>query len=242
MLSAQLADKLGPMLGKPPSGTLWRDQVSQALTAGLENGTFVRAHHGIQPLGAAVMERQIADAVAKRLAKGFVPLLPRSDIEQLLGLVQAEDDIRLNEEQRAALDTAVGYEFVCITGGAGVGKTTVLKALYRLLDHSHVRVIQLALAGRAAKRMTEATGRPASTIAGFMKNLRDDSLDGPTAIVVDESSMVDVISMSQLCARLPDHVRLVLVGDPHQLMPVGPGLVLHVLSCVFRAIPDAVPL
>ena len=230
MLSAQLADKLGPMLGKPPPGTLWRDQVSRALTAGLQNGTFVRAHHGVQPLGAAVMERQIADAVAKRLAKGFVPLLPRSDIEQLLDLVQAEDDIRLNEEQRAALDTAVGYEFVCITGGAGVGKTTVLKALYRLLDHAHVRVIQLALAGRAAKRMTEATGRPASTIAGFMKNLRDDSLDGPTAIVVDESSMVDVISMSQLCARLPDHVRLVLVGDPHQLMPVGPGLVLHVLS------------
>lgn len=236
MLSAQLADKLSPLLGKPPPGVLWRDQLSKSLSAGLENGTFVRAHHGIQPLGAAVMERQIAKAVAKRLTRDGAPLLSAAKLEQLLGQAQAEDGIELNTEQRAALDAALSHQFVCITGGAGVGKTTVLKTLYRLLDHAEVRVVQLALAGRAAKRMTEATGRPASTVASFLKNFSDGMLDGPTALVLDESSMVDVISMSQLCAILPDHVRLVLVGDPHQLMPVGPGLVLHVL-CKAAGVP-----
>lgn len=230
MLSAELSDKLTPLLGKPPSGVRWQDQLSKSLSLGLENGTFVRAQHGIQPLGAVVMERQIAHAVAARLRRVSEPLLEPPEVNRLLDRSRAEDGIDLNAEQRDALVAAIRHEFVCITGGAGVGKTTVLKSLYRLLDHARVRVVQLALAGRAAKRMMEATGRPASTIASFLKSATDVMLDGPTVLVLDEASMVDVISMSRLCSVLPDHVRLVLVGDPHQLMPVGPGLVLHVLT------------
>jgi len=232
MLTADLMDRVGPLLGKPPAGVRWRDQLSLALTGGLTNGSFVKGHHGVQPLGAMVMERQIAAAVHERLARTSAPLLAFEAVEQLIADVRAVDGVELNEEQRAAIHAAARHEFMCITGGAGVGKTTVLKALYRLYDQVGAQVVQVALAGRAAKRMQEATDRPAFTIASFLKDFKDGQLDGPAVLVVDEASMVDVISMSRICAVLPAHVRLVLVGDPHQLMPVGPGLVLHAVGSV----------
>ena len=156
-------------------------------------------------------------------------LLTPEEVELAIEQSEAEDDLQLNGEQRNAIRLAARHAFVCITGGAGVGKTTVLRSLYRLYDATGTRVIQVALAGRAAKRMQEATGRAASTIASFLKAVGESTFEGPTVLVVDEASMVDIISMSRLCSVLPAHVRLVLVGDPHQLMPVGPGLVLHCL-------------
>lgn len=232
MLSADLMDRVGPLLGKPPAGVRWRDQLSLAISAGLGNGSFVKGHHGLQPLGAMVMERQIAQAVHDRLARTSAPLLPPDAVDQLIADVHATDGVELNDEQRAAIHAAARHDFLCVTGGAGVGKTTVLKAMYQLYDQVGIRVVQVALAGRAAKRMQEATGRSAATIAAFLKGYEEGQLDGATVLVVDEASMVDVISMSRICGVLPGHVRLVLVGDPHQLMPVGPGLVLHALSGV----------
>lgn len=230
MLSADLMDRVVPLLGKPPVGVRWRDQLSAALSSGLANGTFVKGQHGLQPLGTLVMERQIAQAVHERLTGASTSLLSADEVERVIDEVRATDGVELNDEQRAAIHAAAKHEFLCITGGAGVGKTTILRALYRLYDKVGVRVVQVALAGRAAKRMQEATGRSASTIASFLKAYEEGQLDGPTVLVVDEASMVDVISMSRICAVLPSQVRLVLVGDPHQLMPVGPGLVLHALG------------
>ncbi len=228
MLSAELMERVKPLLGTPPEGVRWRDLLAAAVSEGLKNGSFVQAHHGLQPLGALVMERQVAVAIHSRLMPGVHQELIGADaVEQVISDVFALDGVELNPEQRNAIHLAARHAFVCITGGAGVGKTTVLKALYHLYDRARVKVVQVALAGRAAKRMQEATGRPASTIASFLKGLGDGSLAGPTVLVIDEASMVDIISMSRICDALPPHVRLVLVGDPHQLMPVGPGLVLH---------------
>lgn len=86
----------------------------------------------------------------------------------------------------------------------------------------------LALAGRAAKRISEATGRPAQTIAGFIRNADVEELERGI-VVIDEASMVDIVSMAQVLDLIPATCRIVLVGDSAQLMPVGPGLVFHVL-------------
>lgn len=237
MLSSELSDVVSRLLGRPPAGVRWVDLVSRALSAGLGNGSFVKGEHGLQPLGALVMERQVARTIYQRLRLGEAPLASPAVVDAVIARAFTSEGVELNLEQRQALHAAATRAFVCITGGAGVGKTTVLKTLYQLLDLCQVKVVQVALAGRAAKRMQEATGRPASTIASFLKSDAVESMEGITVLVVDEASMVDIITMSRLCQALPPHVRLVLVGDPHQLMPVGPGLVLHAVQSV-SAVPN----
>lgn len=232
MLTADLMDEVAPLLGSPPAGVRWRDLLALALDEGLKNGCFVQTAHGLQPLGALVMERQVAQAIQERLSQANAKLLERHEVDRIMRAGEAEDGIELNPEQRSAIRLAAEQAFVCITGGAGVGKTTVLKSLYRLYDAAETKVLQVALAGRAAKRMQETTGRKATTIASFLHSTSQEVYDGATVLVIDEASMVDIVSMSRLCAVLPHHVRLVLVGDHHQLMPVGPGLVLHCLMQV----------
>lgn len=232
VLSARLMDTLQGILGAQTNNFKWRSLVPTALSQGLSNGSFVVGLHGVQPLGALVMEREVAEAVACRLASKLPTLLPKDDIDELLLSYEKAERIELNEAQWDAVHLAAAKPFVLITGGAGVGKTTVLKALYEVYDRAGLNVTQLALAGRAAKRMQEATGRPASTIANFLRKGKEEVLDDRRVVVVDEASMVDIITMSRLCEMLGPEPRLVLVGDPAQLMPVGPGLVLHALAKV----------
>jgi exodeoxyribonuclease V alpha subunit len=233
VLSSKLMDVLVGVLGAQTTTFRWRNLIPAALSQGLSNGSFVVGLHGVQPLGALVMERQVAQAVAERLlATGVPALMSTDDVGNLLLDYEKTEGIELNAQQRAAVQLAVTKAFVLITGGAGVGKTTVLKALYEVYDRAGIAVTQLALAGRAAKRMQEATGRPASTIANFLRSWKEGSLDERCVVVVDEASMVDIITMSRLCELLGPGPRLVLVGDSAQLMPVGPGLVLHALTQV----------
>lgn len=207
--------------------------ICQALEQGLNNGSYVVRPEGLQPLGALAMETVVARVLAMRIQPRDSDALMSADaVDRLIADHETAEGFILNAGQRAAIQRATLCAFACITGGAGVGKTTVLKALYRVYDHASIRVIQLALAGRAARRMQEATGRKASTIAGFLQTYSDDKLAMPCVLVVDEASMVDVITMSRLCEVIPSHARLLLVGDPHQLMPVGPGLVLHAVVTV----------
>lgn len=232
VLSSKLMDVLQGIFGTQTQTFRWRNLIPAALSQGLSNGSFLVGPHGVQPLGAMVMEREVAQAVAGRL-KGTVPaLLPTDDVDELLLAYEKAEGIELNPQQWEAVHLAATMPFVLITGGAGVGKTTVLKALYDVYDRAGIAVTQLALAGRAAKRMQEATGRPASTIANFLRSWKEGSLDDRMVVVVDEASMVDIITMSRLCELLGPAPRLVLVGDPAQLMPVGPGLVLHALTQV----------
>lgn len=126
----------------------------------------------------------------------------------------------------------MSHEFAVLTGGAGVGKTTVLKAIYALADELGVLVHQIALSGRAALRMSEATGRPAMTCAGWLLRLEagDIALDDQPLIVVDESSMVDLPLLYRILRNLVPGCRLLMVGDPGQLPPVGFGLSFHILA------------
>jgi exodeoxyribonuclease V alpha subunit len=121
-----------------------------------------------------------------------------------------------------------------VTGGPGVGKTTIVNSILKILAAKGVRLLLCAPTGRAAKRMTEATGFEAKTIhrllevdpksGGFKRNA-DNSLDCDL-LVVDEASMVDVMLMQALVKAIPDDAALLIVGDIDQLPSVGPGQVL----------------
>ncbi|ALL71301.1 RecD-like DNA helicase YrrC (plasmid) [Paraburkholderia caribensis MBA4] len=184
-------------------------------------------------LGASILENTVVDCIVART--GLVSPLCR--IDAVIERYEAREGggFRLNDEQRAAVHLVADHHFSVITGGAGCGKTTVLKAVCEVLDEQGYDIVQSALAGKAVKRMQESTGRPALTLASLIKKLNEEgaAMAGkaqPMAVLIDEASMVDLISFSALARKLDDNVKIVLIGDPHQLPPVGPGLILHCLT------------
>ena len=157
------------------------------------------------------------------------------NLDKLMKKVEAESAVCYSEQQRQAIRTAAGSGVLLITGGPGTGKTTIVNGILSLLGHMQLKCVLAAPTGRAAKRLTEVTGEEASTIhrlleagidpaTGRMAFSRDE--DQPLradAVIVDEMSMVDVQLLSSLLRAIPQNKRLILVGDPDQLPPVGPG-------------------
>ena len=148
---------------------------------------------------------------------------------------EAEDGLELAPAQRQAVELVATSKVLVLTGGPGTGKTTVTRRILHLLEEGGLKVALCSPTGRAAKRLSEASGREAKTIhrlLGFQPGERqfkkgyDDRLE-VDALIVDEASMIDVVLMNALLRALPDHVRLVLVGDIDQLPSVGPGNVLR---------------
>jgi exodeoxyribonuclease V alpha subunit len=140
----------------------------------------------------------------------------------------------LAKSQAAAIRQALLSKVFVITGGPGVGKTTIVNSILRILAAKGVGLSLCAPTGRAAKRMTEATGFEAKTIhrlleidpkTGGFRRGSDNPIDCDL-LVVDETSMVDVMLMQALLRAVPDHAALLIVGDIDQLPSVGPGQVL----------------
>lgn len=210
-------------------------QIDNAVAAGSARGSFVVREERLHAPGPYLMESAVAEAIATRLIDSS-PLLQNFELLELIDAYEREIHAQgnpafaLNEGQREALAVANANAFAIITGGAGTGKTTVLSAYFRLCDVAGFTVYPMALSGRAAKRIGEATGRKAETIAGFIKHF--EAKDAPKAgvVVIDESSMCDLPSIYRVVLHLPSTYRIVLVGDPNQLPPVGPGLLLHELA------------
>lgn len=192
---------------------------------------------GYQAAGAASLERGIEERLRAMLAGEaaqqatlFEAVTPEPDwATRILTVVEREQGFALNAEQRAGAVMPFEHAFSLLTGGAGVGKTTVLRAIIRLAQNKHLTVVQMALAGRAAKRMSESTGHAAMTIAKFLTDSRAGKLElgGDTLVVIDEASMLDLPTLYRVLRFLPDGARLLLVGDPAQLPPIGFGLVFH---------------
>ncbi len=194
-----------------------------------------------QSAGCNVIERYIAERCHETLAgedpqgkAGLFTSVTANVAEVATAIRQFEQSIsiRLTPEQCDAVFTSLTSNLSLILGGAGTGKTTVLRALFAAVDTllPGTPIFQVALAGLAAKRMAEATGRESQTIAAFLARIKPAEIGPGSIVVVDEASMVDAVLMYRLLRHLPPWTRLVLVGDPAQLPPIGPGLALHALA------------
>lgn len=151
-----------------------------------------------------------------------------------LAKLQRETGIEYDEVQVEAIRQAIVSKVMVLTGGPGTGKTTTTKAIIAALQSAGMRILLAAPTGRAAKRMSEATGMEAKTIHrlleynpqdGYKRN-DENPLEGD-ALIVDECSMIDIFLMNNLTKALPTTMRLVLVGDIDQLPSVGAGNVLR---------------
>lgn len=223
--------------------------LAKALLQGKATGQFIsrEAANGelmLHAPGTYIMERQCAEFVRALLLNPETQqqLFP-TDIDALIEGFEREErlhlgipEFALNDAQRRAVKASFENRFSIITGGAGVGKTTVLKALYRALDTLGRPRFQMALSGRATARMIEATQQPATTIAGFLRNVSAEEMGPAPVVVIDEASMLDLVTFHRLVCKLPSGTHLILVGDPYQLPPIGAGLVLHVF-CDLPNIP-----
>jgi len=177
-------------------------------------------------------ERAIAERLLT-LAKGELPWAS-IDADKAIPWIEQRIKLTLAESQKAAVGLALASKVLVITGGPGVGKTTIVNAILRILSAKHVRLLLCAPTGRAAKRMNEATGLEAKTIhrlleidpktGGFRRN--NENPLNCDLLVVDETSMVDVLLMHALLKAVPDKAGLLMIGDVDQLPSVGPGQVL----------------
>ena len=177
-------------------------------------------------------ERVIAERLM-RLGNGTLPW-PAIDPVKALPWVEKRIGLTLAESQVAAIRLALGSNVLVMTGGPGVGKTTIINGILRILAAKGVKILLCAPTGRAAKRMAEATSCEAKTIhrllevdprgGGFKRN--DENPLDCDLLVVDEASMVDVLLMQALLKAVPEHAALLIVGDIDQLPSVGPGQVL----------------
>ena len=163
---------------------------------------------------------------------------PRN-LDKMIRTLAKNSGITYSQEQEAAIRAAATTGVLLVTGGPGTGKTTILNGILELLGQMQLKCLLAAPTGRAAKRLTEVTGEEASTIhrlleagidpaTGLLFFAKDE--DNPLkadAIIIDEMSMVDIQLLHSLMQAIPRGKRLILVGDPDQLPPVGPGFPFH---------------
>ena len=212
------------------------DLVQAALDLELAEGTVIADTVGekacIFLAGLYRAEQVIAERI-QRISNGTLPW-PYIAPDKALPWIEQKTGLSLAESQIAAIRQALLAKVFVITGGPGVGKTTIVNSILRILAAKGVTLSLCAPTGRAAKRMTEATGFEAKTIhrllevdpkTGGFKRGSDNPLECEL-LVIDETSMVDAMLMQALMKAVPDHAALLIVGDIDQLPSVGPGQVL----------------
>ena len=191
-----------------------------------------------------IAERGIAQGLGRlsESPSNIRPIHPEKAIEW----IQKKLNIKLAQRQKEAILLAGSSKVLIITGGPGTGKTTLIKAILRIFQQLKLRVFLAAPTGRAAKRMSEATGWEAKTLhrmleysprKGSFQKDQDDPLEADV-VIIDEASMVDTLLMYHLLKAIPSQAHLILVGDVDQLPSVGPGNVLKdtIDSAIFTVV------
>jgi len=217
------------------------ETADQALVARADQAVDVLAEanlvtftpEGVAHTPLAEHEEDLARSLRALVESGARTRLPGEDVA--IARFEATTSIALAPAQRAAIARVAESSVVVVTGGPGVGKTTVVRAILALFEKAGCKTALAAPTGRAAKRMAEATGREALTIHRLLevdpraqRFTRDE--ENPLeidALIVDETSMVDIPLAHALVRALPKRARLVLVGDVDQLPSVGPGAFLR---------------
>jgi exodeoxyribonuclease V alpha subunit len=163
------------------------------------------------------------------------PAAPLHGLDAAIHAFERDAGVELAPEQRRAVEAAARDKVVVVTGGPGVGKTTIVRAILSVFEKARLSVRLAAPTGRAAKRLSETTKKPASTLHRLLEydpRLRKFTLDADKpldadALILDEASMIDIELAQAVLSAVPPAARLVIVGDADQLPSVGPGAVLR---------------
>lgn len=202
-----------------------RELLSQRLLTEWNNGFAIRK--------ISQAEELVADFLKSRIYSEESHKISIESVDRILKDTERELGITFSFEQRDAVRCAAQYPLLAITGGPGCGKTTIIRALTHVFRGSGKELLLAAPTGRAAQRMSQVCGHPACTIHRLLRfdPIKGTFLHGPgdpiraDALIIDETSMVDVLLAKALFAAIPKTTTVILVGDKDQLPSVGPGRV-----------------
>ncbi len=235
----ELCEKAGELLDQ--SSEKVRDCLEQMVFFGDVHMDVIEGRKVVYLMAFYVAEQNICKALRSLVNADLKPI--KGQPEVLISRTEHQMGISLSDQQKRAITSCLGTGVSVITGGPGTGKTTIINAIINILEDSGLYAAIAAPTGRAAKRITETSGRSASTIhrlleysffsegeggdgrMTFGKN-QDNPLDCD-AVVVDEASMIDLMLMDGLLCAIRSGTRLIIVGDDDQLPSVGAGNVLR---------------